>query len=190
MIGNDIVDISLASTQSNWCRKGFLEKLFSMTEIDLIFNDANPTLIVWRLWSMKESAYKANYRLNEIRKFNPKQLECRLIDQQLGEVKVGVSLYKTRTESNPSYIHSMALADRFQESTLQKIHRNRSLMNSNELYDLLLQHVALSCNYDKKELFLKKSSASIPELYQKKHKLKTLCSISHHGKYGAYIFTN
>ena len=31
-IGNDIVDLSLAKIQSNWQRKGFLEKQFTQKE--------------------------------------------------------------------------------------------------------------------------------------------------------------
>lgn len=190
MIGNDIVDISLASIQSNWRRVGFLEKLFSKSEIDLVMMDAHPTNMVWRLWSMKESAYKANYRLEKVRKFNPKQMECKLIDDQLGEVKIGTNLYKLRTETNQLYIHSIALRDIYKESIHQNIHNNKSNMNSSELHDLLLKHVALSGNYDKEELLLRKTTERIPELYSNKNKLKTLCSLSHHGKYGAYIFTN
>ena len=34
--GNDIVDLSLAKTESNWKRKGFLEKIF--TENSLLIN--------------------------------------------------------------------------------------------------------------------------------------------------------
>ena len=32
MIGNDIVDLNLAKTQSNWQRKGFLERQFTKKE--------------------------------------------------------------------------------------------------------------------------------------------------------------
>ena len=31
-IGNDIIDLKLAKTQSNWQRKGFLEKQFTQKE--------------------------------------------------------------------------------------------------------------------------------------------------------------
>jgi len=190
MIGNDIVDISLAITQSNWRRKGFLEKLFSDSEIDLVMKDKHPTKMVWRLWSMKESAYKAEYRLNKIRKFNPQQLECEVIDEQLGEVKIGINKYKIRTETNQFYIHSIALKSSFKESVQQQIHNNESLANSDELHGLLLQHVAFSGNYNQRELLLKKTTEFIPELFRNKNKLETICSLSHHGRYGAYIFTN
>ena len=72
MIGNDIIDLSLAKTQSNWQRKGFLEKLFSNDEQQLILEASNSFEMVWRLWSMKEAAYKIYTQHNEIRFFAPK----------------------------------------------------------------------------------------------------------------------
>ena len=58
MIGNDIVDLKLASIQSNWQRKGFLNKVFTKKEQTLILNASNSFEMVWLLWSIKESAYK------------------------------------------------------------------------------------------------------------------------------------
>ncbi len=42
MIGNDLIDIQLAKSQSNWQRKGFLEKQFADTEIVEILSSENP----------------------------------------------------------------------------------------------------------------------------------------------------
>lgn len=57
-VGNDIVDLNLAKTQSNWQRNGFLEKQFTQKEQQEIYNSKNPFLQVWQFWSMKEAAYK------------------------------------------------------------------------------------------------------------------------------------
>lgn len=190
MIGNDIVDISLAAVQSNWRRKGFLDKLFSTAEIELILKDERPELMVWKLWSMKESAYKADSRLSKFRKFNPKRLACKIIDSQLGEVCIGESSYKTITASNSLFIHSTAIKNNFRGRFHQKIHHNKVVMDTKILHDLLLKHIAFSSNYKVEELLLRKTSASVPELYRNKNKLKIICSMSHHGNFGAYIFAN
>ena len=79
MIGNDIIDLSLAKTQSNWQRKGFLEKQFSANEQQLILAATNSFILVWRFWSMKEAAYKIFTQQNEIRFFAPKNFDCLLI---------------------------------------------------------------------------------------------------------------
>ena len=76
MIGNDIVDLNLAKTQSNWKRKGYLDKIFTENEQNLIFESENPTAKVWNLWSRKEAAYKIYNRSTNIRVFNPKKFDC------------------------------------------------------------------------------------------------------------------
>ena len=58
MIGNDIVDLVQARFQSNWKRKGFVQKIFTQKEQELIFSSKNPENMVWNLWTRKESAYK------------------------------------------------------------------------------------------------------------------------------------
>ncbi|MGB7841855.1 MAG: 4'-phosphopantetheinyl transferase superfamily protein, partial [Salinimicrobium sp.] len=71
MIGNDVVDLQLASRQSNWRRKGFLEKVFSAEEQQQIIASARPDRLVWLFWSMKEAAYKAHQRRLQLpRKIN------------------------------------------------------------------------------------------------------------------------
>ena len=86
MIGNDVIDLSLAKTQSNWQRKGFLEKLFSNDEQQLILEASNSFEMVWRLWSMKEAAYKIYTQHHEIRFFAPKKFECKLTQGSKGVV--------------------------------------------------------------------------------------------------------
>jgi hypothetical protein len=49
LIGNDVIDLSLAKKESNWQRKGFLKKLFSNDEQQLILEALNSFEMVWRL---------------------------------------------------------------------------------------------------------------------------------------------
>jgi len=75
LIGNDIIDLSLAKTASNWQRKGFLEKQFTANEQQLILEAPNSFVMVWRLWSMKEAAYKIYTQQHIVRFFAPKKFE-------------------------------------------------------------------------------------------------------------------
>ena len=69
MIGNDIIDLSLAKIESNWQRRGFLEKQFTANEQKLILAAKNSFVLVWKFWSMKEAAYEVYVQQNEIRFF-------------------------------------------------------------------------------------------------------------------------
>ena len=75
MIGNDVVDLVLAQKESNWKRKGFLNKLFTSFEQDLIQKAPNQDKMVWMLWSIKESVYKAYQRISYNEGFYPIKIE-------------------------------------------------------------------------------------------------------------------
>ena len=115
MIGNDIIDLRLARVESNWQRKGFLEKLFTTFEQSLIYNSEKPEQMVWHLWSRKEAAYKIYHRETKIRAFIPKQIECFSLpladDFSVGKVGIGGQVYFTKTEVTAEFIHTAAVVD-------------------------------------------------------------------------------
>ena len=109
MIGNDIVDLELAQTQSNWKRKGYLDKIFTKNEQLLIFKSENPNQTVWNLWSKKEASYKIYNRITGNRIYNPLQFECFDSEQYIGIVRNNGVSYYTRTEMNSLYIHTISV---------------------------------------------------------------------------------
>ena len=58
MIGNDIVDLKKAKTDSNIFRPRYMHKVLSQNEQNLVLSSPNPEEEFWRLWTMKEIAYK------------------------------------------------------------------------------------------------------------------------------------
>ncbi|TCD10197.1 4-phosphopantetheinyl transferase family protein [Pedobacter frigidisoli] len=111
MVGNDIVDLQLAKVQSNWQRKGYLEKVFNENERLLISSAENPDVIVWLLWSMKEAAYKIHNRVNGIREYAPKKLNCFIVpkvDLTRGRVNIDGAVYFTKSSINSAYLHTIS----------------------------------------------------------------------------------
>lgn len=113
MIGNDIIDLALTRKESNWQRKGILDKLFTISEQESILNAENSELMYWNLWSRKEASYKIYNRHTKIRAFIPKQLECSdltLIDGEwLGRVTIKEHFYYTKTLITSEYIYTTAV---------------------------------------------------------------------------------
>ncbi|KGO94723.1 4'-phosphopantetheinyl transferase family protein [Flavobacterium subsaxonicum] len=116
MIGNDVVDIIQSRKESNWQRRGFLDKLFTISEQQLINHHPDPETMVWLLWSMKESAYKIYNRQTGIRAFIPLQLECCKISQNdkgfTGEVHCKRFIFYTESEILEDIIHTKALCSK------------------------------------------------------------------------------
>ena len=109
MIGNDLVDLKTAKSESNWERKGFLNKLFCQTERDVILAASDQFLAVWAFWTMKEAAYKIHSRLTGVRKFAPSRIACTIVDDnRFGTVSYEGLQYFTETTIKKDYIHTSA----------------------------------------------------------------------------------
>ncbi|KQB41400.1 4'-phosphopantetheinyl transferase superfamily protein [Flavobacterium aquidurense] len=113
MIGNDVIDIIQSRQESNWQRKGFIEKLFAPAEQLIIAQNPNPEIIIWLLWSMKEAAYKIYNRETKIREYIPKKLVCTIAsitdDYSTGQVICGETIYHTKTTITPNSLHTIAV---------------------------------------------------------------------------------
>ena len=112
MIGNDIVDLVQAAIDSNWKRKGYLDKIFNTEEQFMITSGIHPSMIIWLLWSMKESAYKIYSREAKLREFAPLKLRCSNLiihnDTASGNVSFENELYYTESFFDEHYIHTIA----------------------------------------------------------------------------------
>lgn len=109
MIGNDVIDLDLARKESRWKRKGFLDKLFTPTEKELILNAQNPETTVWNLWSRKEAVYKIFNRETGLRAFMPLKIECLFENEKEGTVLCNGKSYYSRTEIGSESICTIAV---------------------------------------------------------------------------------
>lgn len=113
MIGNDVIDILQSRHESNWQRKGFIQKLFTADEQYIIALDTEPEIMVWLLWSMKEAAYKIYNRQTKIREYVPKKFVCTVLSQNsdysTGQVIYGEHVYHTKTTISQESIHTIAV---------------------------------------------------------------------------------
>ena len=124
MIGNDIVDLAFALKESNWKRKGYLDKIFTKNEQLLIIKSDNPENMVWNLWSRKEAAYKIFNRNTGIRIYNPIQFECFETDKSIGKVMCNGVLYYTKTDINLDYIHTVSVQNSTDFESIKLLNRN------------------------------------------------------------------
>jgi phosphopantetheinyl transferase (holo-ACP synthase) len=159
MIGNDIVDLVLAQQESNWQRKGFLDKIFTNKEQLLIANTIDPELMVWNLWSRKEAAYKIYNRQTGFRGYIPLQLECNYEDRNLGTVFCNGHVFFTNTQISNEHICTIAVANKEYFSQIFELNSETKISKTN----------------------------GIPYLIDEKTKTEKPVSISHHGRFSQSI---
>ncbi|MDQ7918421.1 4'-phosphopantetheinyl transferase superfamily protein [Mesonia sp. MT50] len=188
MIGNDVVDLSLAKKQSNWQRPRFIEKIFTKQEQTEINSAKDPDFLVWLFWSMKESAYKAHQRIENFSpRFNPWQLECSLqevsAEKIIGKVNLGASSFYTSSTYADNCIFTSAASEKNLQIFHQKV-ANKSLKEE------LLKSISEKEQILLKELHIIKNENQIPQLYQLENLLDIPFSISHHGDKSAFVLLN
>ncbi|HWR94554.1 MAG TPA: 4'-phosphopantetheinyl transferase superfamily protein [Flavobacterium sp.] len=164
MIGNDVVDLALAQKESNWKRRGFLDKIFTQNEQFLILNAKNPDAMVWNLWSRKEAAYKIYNRQTNIRGYFPLQLECFDLEITnefiLGKVVIKNRIYYTKTEINPEFINTIAVEN------VQCFESIKTLKSRNNIQKI----------------------NGIPYYFETENLPTKPASISHHGRFERIVF--
>lgn len=109
MIGNDIVDLALAKLENNWKRPGYLKKIFSKNEIDIIQSHIDKDTIIWNLWTRKEAAYKLYVQETGHVGYFPCKINCFYNNEKDGFVEINNFLYKTVSQLNTEFIYSVSL---------------------------------------------------------------------------------
>lgn len=187
MTGNDIVDIKIAAIESNWKRRGFLEKIFTHQEQQHILQATRPEKMIWRLWSMKESAYKIYTRQYSGRFFAPQKLDCTVLNETYGQVLISGVSYQTQTSSTKNYVYSIASHDKHAPDLLNdcfEIPQHSDLQIF--IYEKLIARYAAIERADKHNFTIIKDKINAPYLYCKKEKITVPVSITHHGNYAAF----
>ena len=182
MIGNDIVDLNLAETESNWERKGFLEKQFTPKEQECILKSEEPFLQVWLFWSMKEAAYKCYTQQHQERFFAPQKFECSLISEDEGIVVFEGNTFYTTTFLSTFYVYTIADDTQEETSVFSSIGSPKTI--DRDLKRKLQEETGILVE----EIEQRKSSIGAPLYYHKEKLLTNSCTISHHGNYGAFAF--
>jgi len=192
MIGNDIVDLRLASIESNWQRKGFLDKVFTKVEQDLILNTYDSFKMVWLLWSMKESAYKIYVQQIEKRLFAPKKFECKLSSNTTGIVEFQQTEYITESVKTNNYIATTATLNYDDTVMVDNFHLKKSLYKSQHknCYTNLKRAISNKMNFPLNEISIRKNGIGVPRVFFMDEMQDISFSISHHGNYGGYAILN
>ena len=195
MIGNDIVDLTLAAQQSNWRRPRWLAKQFTEAEQALIAASERSERTVWLLWSMKESAYKVIARQFEKRFFAPRQFVCSVhgLDGGLikGLVRFKNQICQTRSQSTTQYVHSWTVPGSSPEPPVVKIvskPEGAGLPNSNQwLYQAVIDHCGRESAISDTTPRIQKNALGIPQIFVGSTQQSSLLSLSHHGRFGAFV---
>lgn len=140
MIGNDIVDLALAEKESNWKRKGYLDKIFTISEHFLIQKSKNQNLAVWNLWSRKESVYKIILQKGGTRGYFPTRIECLDLHLENGIVQFENQIFYTKTIISGDSVYSIAVENVKDFENIKNIENDNAIFKVNRIPYILLNN--------------------------------------------------
>jgi len=186
MIGIDVIDLRQITEFDSERRQRFLKKVFTAGERDFIDSSPNVDLAIWRLWSMKESAYKILSRTSNRRSFEPIKLNCEILSESVGQVWSDDHILFTRTSTSDyaiSTVSTNSLADHFDEFLFNINYKNHAEQSS-IVYQKLIEKIAEKYQIQNRFLSVKKNEIGVPFLLYKTSFFKVDFSLSHHGNCG------
>jgi phosphopantetheinyl transferase (holo-ACP synthase) len=180
VLGNDIVDLKQAAKESDWQRKGLLNKIYTPLEQELILAADCPAAVVWLIWTMKEASYKAVNRITGLRSYAPLSYVCSglAINGTQATASVTVDSYRLfiKAQISEEIVHSSAV---LQEEQLEQL-RIHYLSNSAAYVDEFNQ----CCP----EYLLFKNPEGLPLITHLPTSTTGAASVSHHGSYAAIVY--
>lgn len=128
MIGNDVVDLTLAKTESDWKRNGYLNKIFTKLEQQFISNTSKPDEMIWILWSRKEAVYKIIIQKGGTRGYYPIKIECLDSGFKNGITVFENQLFYTKTILTDGFIHSLAVENKEDFDAIIEVSKTKNLI--------------------------------------------------------------
>jgi len=184
MVGNDIVDLAEAQQTSRWQHPRFLDKLFTETEQIYSSKSKNPFLTIWRLWSIKEAAYKLYTQHYPSRFYKPKAFECSLSEENGTVIFQDFTCYVS-TLITSDYVLSEARLNKTDCTSEVCVFKTKNINIQSKLLKHKLKKSASKAYQVKQEnLRLTKDHFNIPRLIC--HNTKIAISLTHHGRFGAF----
>lgn len=181
VIGNDLIDLQRVAIESNWKRKGYLEKICTPDEQQLVREAEDPSVMLWLIWSMKESAYKILNRLTATRSYTPLSFACTtlLMDQNkaTGQVFHPQGTFFTQSQVKGQLIHSIAVSQRIHFPEIR-------VFEMKNIPDYVKHFNQCSDNYS-----LERNEMGLPEMTHLLTGKKHAVSVSHHGRYLAIAYS-
>lgn len=177
IIGNDIIDLKIALAKPRIRNIRFLSKIFSEKEISQLDEQDDPELSIWKMWAMKETAYKAHQRIFQFAaRFDPLSYTCDLNEFHI--IK-DAAIYHIKINQDKDHLYAWLATEPIDHI---KIPYSSTYWN-----DFTRQFYNRS-GIGPEDIKICKNELGIPELAFNNNSTRLPVSITHHGRFAAICF--
>ena len=136
---------------------------------------------------MKESAYKLHFRKNPQRALNPARFRCSFQSDFDGRVEVDKQVYRTRSTIRANYVHTTAIDFKSRaETKSDEVSAEGFNAVRKKTIESLIRSFSASADLNSEQVKFLKDQNDLPYLTCDINGIFKACSISHHGRFGAY----
>jgi len=200
-VGNDVVDLKEPGNIGKSKNLRFLKKILTDAEIEWVRKADDPDAALWRFWAAKETAYKVIRKLSGEATFLPRRwpVVLREMHRELheGTVIVGGQEIFFSCRSDEDYLHCVGSDD---ADVLRKSIKGVAFLSEDRRRDpsgygryCLIKSVAEQGLAERRQIAVrrKKKNGELqpPQLYIADRKSSMDISLSHDGRWIAYVFT-
>ncbi|MFP4532327.1 MAG: 4'-phosphopantetheinyl transferase superfamily protein [Desulfobacterales bacterium] len=208
-VGNDIVDLKTQGTKGRSTDVRFMCRVLTPDEKQAVLHAKDPDRYLWALWASKEAAYKAISKSFHSVTAAPKRYSVALATKPLSAISNALvhtprGVVRLHLFFHETYIHCIGIYNSWQKLNNIAWGLARILPNSSGLGDLPPARQScivreMACRRIASHLKLKPKLINIkrhkrhlalgpPIVYIQGVKAAIDLSLSHHGRFGAYVF--
>ena len=180
-LGNDVISIAHLKTRKGDRNQRYYNKTYTENEIRLI-KTLNIQHVEGFFWALKESAYKAYFRVIPKVIMSPKQFEVLTFDEKGATVKTPAGLMHSKVEFTEEYIHAVCST---RENGVNEIEYNVFQFKEN-FYQEVKTKIASYQNCGVDQVEISKDENNVPTLKLKNQQY--LLSLSHDYNWGSYAY--
>lgn len=138
---------------------------------------------------MKESAYKAHLRKYKKPFFAPLKIACDFDPEGTGKILIDDAVYAANTIVREDFIYTVAVTDLSREYTgkIQKVVDTSYTNLHNKSYQDVINIGSVQFHEHVNTIEIKKDEYGIPRIFIDNKEQPLIFSITHHGKYYAYV---
>jgi hypothetical protein len=136
---------------------------------------------------MKESAYKAYQRAQPRRFLNPKKMECSIADDRLGQVQVAGQIFQTQSSVTKDWVYTIVEQGKSKQCSTRVFLIPISVDESTFCHQALIRQYAARWSVSSSGLRIEKTDQGVPRLTCESTDRSMAISITHHGRFGAFI---
>jgi len=198
-VGNDVVDLKEPANSGKSRDSRFLKKILTDAEIEDVKNADNPDLALWSLWACKETAYKVIKKISSDIAFIPRRWQTVFDNAPLDDVEgnviiPGQSTVYIRFFTNAGYVHCTGSDERsaldkltWDVEKLPNAKTDPSIFARQRLTDRLTKLLSLKSHQIEIQRTRKNGELSPPQVYCSGDKTDVDISLSHDGRFVAYV---